>query len=81
MIGTLIYLVIYLVVIGLIIWLLLYLIDVVPLPEPFNKVARVVIIVVGVIIVILLLLQLIEGGPGKLRIGGEHGTTRQYHTT
>ena len=61
MISALIHLVIYIIVIGLIAWLLLYLIDAVPLPEPFNRVARVCIIVVCVLIVILLLLQLVGG--------------------
>ena len=66
MINSLIYLVIYLVVIGIIIWLLLYLIDAIPLPEPFHRVAKVVITVVGVLIVILLLLQFIGVG-GNIR--------------
>lgn len=59
MITSLIMLVVYLIVIGIIVWLLIYLIDNVPLPEPFNRVARVVIMVVGVLIVILLLLQFV----------------------
>lgn len=56
-VAGLVHLVIYLIVIGLVVWLLLWLIDTIPLPEPFNRVARVVIIVVGVLILILLLLQ------------------------
>ena len=70
MIASLIYLVIYIIIIGVIIWLLLWLIDSVPLPEPFNRVARVAIIVVGVLIVILLLLNFvgaIDGGMPRLR--------------
>jgi cytochrome c biogenesis protein CcdA len=69
MITSLIYLVIYLIVIGIVVWLLIYLIDNVPLPEPFNRVARVIIMVVGVLIVILLLLQFvgaIDGGMPRL---------------
>lgn len=57
MITALVHLVIYIVIVGVIIWLLLYLIQVVPLPAPFNQIARTVIIVVGVLICILLLLQ------------------------
>lgn len=57
MIASLVMLVVWLIVIGLIIWLLTYLIDIVPLPEPFNRVARVAILVIGVLIVIILLLQ------------------------
>jgi len=61
-VDSLVYLVIYLIVIGLVIWLLTYLIDIVPLPEPFGRVAR---IVIGVLIVILLLLQFV-GVDGSL---------------
>ena len=57
MIGALISLVIYLIVVGLILWLLLYLVQTIPLPAPFNQVARVVIMVLGVLILIVLLLQ------------------------
>lgn len=59
MISALITLVIYLVVLGLIIWLLVYLVDTIAPPEPFHRVARVLIMVVGILIVILLLLQFI----------------------
>jgi hypothetical protein len=52
MITSLVYLVIYL-VIGLVIWLLTYLVDAIPLPEPFHRVARIAILVIGVLIVIL----------------------------
>lgn len=69
MIGALIHLVIYLIVIGIIVWLLLYLIDAIPLPEPFNRVARVCIIVLSVLIVILLLLQLVGTDVGMPRLG------------
>ena len=53
-----------LILIGLVVWLLLWLIDQIPLPDPFGRMARIVVIVVGVLIVILLLLQLVE--PGTL---------------
>ncbi len=62
-IAALISAVIYLVVVGLIIWLLLYLIDVIPLPEPFHKVARVLVIAFAVIIVIYFLLGLLGQAP------------------
>jgi hypothetical protein len=58
------------IIIGVIVWLLLYLIDVVPLPEPFNRVARVAIIVVGVLIIILLLLQFIGADVPVPRLKG-----------
>jgi len=43
-------------VVGLIIWLVLYVLSIIPLPEPFGKVARIVVIVIGVIILIKILL-------------------------
>ena len=67
MLTALIHLVIYLIIAGLIIWLLLWLIDAIPLPEPFNRVARVAILVIGVLIVILALLNFIE--PGAMHLG------------
>ena len=57
MIGGLIHLVIMIIVLGLILWLLLYVIDAVPLPEPFHRVARIAVTVIGVLILILLLLN------------------------
>jgi hypothetical protein len=63
MIGTLITIIIYCVVLGLIVWLLNYLIDVIPLAEPFARIARIVVIVLAVLIVIMLLLSLVDSGP------------------
>jgi len=62
-------LVVYILIVGLIFWLLNYLVDAIPLPEPFNKVAKVVLLVAAVLIVIILLLQalgLVHGGILKL---------------
>jgi len=69
MINSLVYLVIYIVVLGCIIGLLLWLIDAVPIPEPFHRIARIAIIVVGVLILILLLLSLVDGGPRSFKLG------------
>ena len=63
MIAGLVALVVYLLIIGLIVWLLLYLIDNIPLPEPFHKVARVVVIAVGVLILVYLLLGALGEAP------------------
>ena len=59
MISTLISII----VVGVIVWLLLYVIDYIGLPEPFNKVAKVLIIVFAVLWLISILLPLI-GGTG-----------------
>lgn len=51
--------VIWIIVAGLICWMLWWLIGFVGLPEPFNKVARVIIAVIAVIICINALLSLV----------------------
>jgi cytochrome c biogenesis protein CcdA len=63
MLQGLVYLVVYLLIVGIVIWLLIYLIDMIPLPEPFNRVAKVVIMVIGVLIVITLLLGVVGDVP------------------
>ena len=54
-----VYIVVLLIVAGLIFWLLSWLIDYVGLPEPFHKVARVVLAVAAVLVVIAALLHLV----------------------
>lgn len=56
-------LVLYLVVAGLILYLLHFLIGYAGLPEPFAKVAKVILMVVAVLIVVGLLLSLVGGRP------------------
>jgi len=65
MIGTLIYLLIVCVIIGLIWWVVDYL----PVPEPLNKLIKIVSVVIGVIVIILALMQIagIGGGLPALR--------------
>lgn len=48
--------VVYLIIVGGVFWLLLWLISYVGLPEPFAKVAKIVLMVVGVLILINILL-------------------------
>lgn len=49
---------VWLIVMGLVVWLLWWLIGFIALPEPFNKVARVIIAVVAVLFLINILLGL-----------------------
>ena len=56
---------IYVIVIGLVFYLLWWLVSYVGLPEPFNKVARVILAVVAVLLLINLLLGL--GGHPLVR--------------
>jgi hypothetical protein len=57
--SGLIHVVLYLIVAGLIWWLLSWLVDYVGLPEPFRKVARIVLAVIAVLVVISILLSLV----------------------
>lgn len=64
MIGTLIYLLVVCVIIGLVWWIVDYL----PVPEPLNKLIKVVTIVIGAIIIIYALLSIAGvGGLPALR--------------
>lgn len=56
--GGLVHAIIVLIVAGLIFWLLWWLIQCIGLPEPFNKVARVVLAVAAVLVAIGVLLSL-----------------------
>lgn len=55
--------VIYLIIAGLILWLLFWLVNYVGLPEPFNKVAHVILAIVAVLVIIGILLSLVGGTP------------------
>lgn len=63
-----IHLLIYLLVVGVVIGLIWYVCDALPIPQPLNKIIKVVSMVVGCIIVILALLQIAGMGPGLPRI-------------
>jgi len=56
-------LVITLIVAGLIFWLLWWLIQYCGIPEPFNKVARVILAILAVLVIIGVLLSLVNGQP------------------
>ena len=60
-ISAVIMVVLYLVVVGVIFWLLNWLIDYCGVPDPFNKVARIILAVLAVFICIALLLSLVGG--------------------
>jgi hypothetical protein len=58
--------IVYLVVAGLIFWLLWWLVNYIAPPEPFRKVANVVLAILGVLVVCSILLSLV-GGPTLIR--------------
>ena len=57
--DALLHSVIWIIVVALICWLLWWLIDYCKLPEPFNKIARVIVAVVAVVLLINALLTLV----------------------
>jgi hypothetical protein len=52
----------YLIVLGLLVWLVWYVADRIPLPNPFNKLVKLLAIVIGVVIVITILNRLASVG-------------------
>ena len=57
--SSLVGLIVYLIIAGLILWLLYWLIGYVGLPEPFNKVAHVILAIAAVLIIISILLGMV----------------------
>ena len=62
-IQGLVYLVIYICIIGLIFWVIWWFIGYVGIPEPFNKIIRVIVALVALLIVIALLLEILGPMP------------------
>ena len=61
--SNLVSIIMYLLIVGGVCWLLWWLIGFIGLPEPFNKIARVIVAVVAVLLCINLLLSLGGGTP------------------
>lgn len=57
--GGLVNAVVWIIVVGLVVWLLWWLIGYVGLPEPFNKVARVIVAIIAVVLLINALMALV----------------------
>lgn len=56
--GAVVQAVIFLIVAGLVFWLLWWLVNYVGLPQPFDKIARVVLAIAAVLVIICILLSL-----------------------
>jgi hypothetical protein len=63
----LIHILIYLLVIALVIGLIWYVLDAIPVPDPLNRIIKIVIMVLACVVVILTLLQF-AGGVSSLAI-------------
>jgi hypothetical protein len=66
--STVVTLVVYILVAGLIFWLLYWLVNFINPPEPFKKIAIIVLAILGVLIIIGILLSLVGGTP-MVRLG------------
>jgi hypothetical protein len=68
MIGALLQLIIYLLVLGILYWLVVYVIDAIPIPDPPNRIIKLVLAVVLAIVIILMLLNLLGISTGGLNL-------------
>ncbi len=59
--GSAVSVIVTLIVAGLIFWLLLWLIDYCGIPDPFNKVAKIILAILAVLVIIGILLSLVNG--------------------
>jgi glucan phosphoethanolaminetransferase (alkaline phosphatase superfamily) len=66
MIGVLLNLIVYLLIAGILIALVYWLLDAIPVPEPINRIIKIVLVVVAVLVIVMLLLQLLGGGGVSL---------------
>ena len=61
--DSLVHIIIYLLIVGGVCWLLWWLINYIAPPEPFRKIANVILAVAAVLVVIGILLSLVGYGP------------------
>ena len=64
MITGLVNLIVWLLVVGILIALVYWIVDAIPLPQPINRIVKLVVVVVAALVLILLLLDLIGVGGG-----------------
>lgn len=64
MIPALVNLIVWLLIVGILLALVYWVLDAIPIPEPLNRIAKVVVVVVAALVLILLLLQLVDISTG-----------------
>jgi hypothetical protein len=72
MIQALISLIIWLLVVGILYWILIYVLDAIPIPDPANRIIKIVAAVVLALVVLLMLLDMmgLYSGAHFPRLGG-----------
>jgi len=66
MIGALIQLIVWLLVIGILYWVVLYVLDAVPIPDPPNRIIKIVLTVVIALVAVLVILNVFGLAPSGL---------------
>ena len=71
MISALITLIVWLLVIGILYWIVIYVLDAIPIPDPPNRIIKIVLAVVLALVVLMALLDLlgVHTGVGLPRLG------------
>jgi glucan phosphoethanolaminetransferase (alkaline phosphatase superfamily) len=64
MIPALINLIVWLLIVGILVALVYWVLDAIPIPDPLNRIAKVVLMVLVVLVVVLMLLNLIGVSTG-----------------
>jgi hypothetical protein len=62
MIGALINLIVYLLIVGILLALVYWVLDAIPIPQPINRIIKIVVVVIAVLVLVLVLLQLVGTG-------------------
>lgn len=72
MIAGLVNLIVWLLVVGILIALVYWVVDAIPIPQPINRIVKLVVVVLAALVLILLLLQLvgIDGGLNLPQVTG-----------
>jgi glucan phosphoethanolaminetransferase (alkaline phosphatase superfamily) len=68
MIGALINLIVWLLVVGILYLLVVWVLDSIPIPDPANRIIKLVLVVVIALIVILMLLNLVGISTGSFNV-------------
>lgn len=64
MISLLINLIVYLLIVGILYWLVIYVVDAIPIPQPANRMIKILVAVLAVLVIVLMLLRLFSVDTG-----------------
>ena len=70
MVSSLIYLIVVALVVGILLWLVFYIVDSFPVPDPPNRIIKIVATVIAVLVLVVMLLNLVGINTGIPINGG-----------